>query len=283
MSEQWQVAGPKVIEVGGDEEPVLGLTVSIVGGRVDVLAHDPADGSGATVEVSEVSGSALTVRWDGRKLSIHQGADTWESLRRLVGGHSDRAVVSVSVPSTAATKVNTVSAAAVVSGLRADLRVNTVSGTLTVSDVVGSTSVNTVSGAAECSGLRGSAKLNTVSGGITMHTSEVPTAAVNTVSGEVVLDLLNGAADVSSSSVSGDVTIRLPFSGYAVRATSLSGQVVVDGQQLQRRSARDGASLREGDESLQLKTSSVSGNVVVLRRAEAAGPQDSVPYPQDAR
>ena len=163
----------------------------------------------------------------------------------------------------------------------------------------GSTIVNTVSGSTECADLVGEVKLNSVSGAITIQGSDIPKARINTVSGEIALDLVNTHVDVQSNSVSGDVTIRAPFSGYAVTASSATGQVIVDGQSLRggkrgrmpSGGTADGApgqsgTLRSGAESLRLRANSVSGDVILLQGRHTGagpGPQGWPPEgPQDA-
>ncbi len=235
MPEQWLVEGPRVIDVGSDSERVDKVVVAIVGGAVDVVTH--ADPSGARVDVSEVEGHPVRVTWDGRTLRITHGKTTdgnpLDALRGLIGmTDGQRAVVSVSVPATTRATLSTVSAPIVASGLRRGVTANTVSGEMTISDVQGRSVLNTVSGTTECADLVGDLKVNAVSGAVTVQGSDIPSASVNTVSGEILLDVVNSQLDVQSNSVSGDVTIRAPFSGYAVTASSATGQVIVDGQAL---------------------------------------------------
>jgi hypothetical protein len=309
MAEEWLVDGPRVIDVGNDRERVEKVVVAIIGGHVDIVTHD--EGYGARVEVSGVDGLPLRVSWDGRTLKVMHGKDGESSfldtLRRIVEQMSgQRADVSISVPASARASVSTASAPIVASGLRRGLTANTVSGEMTISDVQGRSTVNTVSGATECADLAGEVKINSVSGAVTVQSSDIPRARINTVSGEIALDLLNGRLDVQSNSVTGDVTIRAPFTGYAVTATSATGQVIVDGQSLHSggrsgmppggwgdgipgSSGGKGATLRSGDESLTLRANSVSGDVILLRATgsgsaaepgAAADPQDG---PQDRR
>lgn len=285
MSEQWLVDGPRVIDVGAEGERVRSLVIALVGGQVDVVTHD--DSPTARVEISKVDGLPVRVAWDGKALQVTQGKDAGESildaLRRIVDvmGRTS-AVVSVSVPAEARVTVNSVTAAAVVTGLRKGVKANTVSGSVTLSDIEGAVTVNSVSGSTEGVQLRGDARLVTISGGVTVQSSDLPRAKVNTVSGEVVLDLTNGRAEIASNSVSGDVTIRAPFTGYAVTGNSASGQVVIDGQALgrpQSRGAGASGSLRHGDESLSIKANSVSGNITLLRPGQTPS---APPPPQDA-
>lgn len=276
MTEKWKVEGPRVLDIGEDGERVRTLKVGIIGGRVDVVTHD--DSPTARVEVSEVEGDPVIVRWDGSTLKISHGPDSdngiLDRVRRTVteGFDRNRVVVSISIPQDAAASVSTVSAEALVAGVRAEVKTNTVSGSLTLDDLAGRASVNTVSGAVECSRLDGPLSVNSVSGSVTAQQSTLPDVTIHTVSGDIALDMLNGQASISSSSVSGDVTVRSPLAGYDVRVSSASGQVVVDGRQLRRGPHSAGGQLTEGDGALRLKANSVSGNVVLLRAdGQAAG------------
>ncbi|MGV1008157.1 MAG: DUF4097 family beta strand repeat-containing protein [Dermatophilaceae bacterium] len=298
MAQNWQIDGPRVLDVGGENEQVSALVVGLVGGHVDIVTHD--DSPGARVEVSEVEGLPLQVSWDGRTLKVMHGKESnqtlMEALRRIIENFGrNRATVSISVPADAKVTVSTVSASAVISGPRRGVTTNTVSGSLTLSEIEGKVNVNTVSGNTECVGLHGETRLVSVSGDITVQSSSITTAKLNTVSGDVALDLTNASAQLASNSVSGDITVRAPFTGYAVTANTASGHVVIDGRSLGRATGtkQSGANgtLRSGDESLQLKANAVSGDVTVLRATAAAGagPQDAAssppetdPAPQDA-
>ncbi|MDF2143705.1 DUF4097 family beta strand repeat-containing protein [Knoellia sp. p5-6-4] len=270
MPEKWSVEGPRVLDIGGDGEQVRALKVGIVGGRVDVVTHD--DSPTARVEVLEVVGQPVLVRWDGSMLRITHGPDSdlgvVDRVRQTVEGiDHNRVVVSVSIPQEATATVSTVSADALVAGVRAAVRTNTVSGSLTLDDLTGAASVNTVSGAVECSRLKGPLSVNSVSGSVTAQRSDLPDVSIHTVSGDVALDMLNGTASISSTSVSGDVTVRSPIGGYDVRATSPGGQVVVDGRELRHGPYAAGGQLTDGDGALRLRANAVTGNVVVLRAA----------------
>ena len=272
MSEEWSIDTPRVLDIGGDGERVRRLTVAIVGGRVDVVTH--ADFPTARVEIATVEGMPLKVVWDGSKLKITHGVDTTrilDSVRLAFDGlEHNRVAISISIPEDAATSVSTVSASGLLAGMRAGARANTVSGSITIDDVVGPVDVNTVSGEVECGNVRGTLKVHSISGAVTAQHSEVPEVSISTVSGDVALDLLNGAATIKSNSVSGDVTVRAPHGGYDVTANTATGQVVIDGHTIDKHSRQPGNRLTDGDGSLRLKANAVSGNVVVLKAAPAA-------------
>ncbi|NNG39278.1 DUF4097 family beta strand repeat protein [Flexivirga sp. ID2601S] len=278
MTEKWQISEPRTLDVGGEGERVRALTIGLVGGHVDVVTHD--DSPTARVEIHEVVGPPLEVSWDGSTVKVAhvkaEGQSLWETLKSLGGGVTQkaRARVSVSIPQDARASVSTVSADAVVSGIHAATKLNTVSGDITADDLVGDIDVNGVSGVFEGHDLRGTLKVNTVSGSMTVHRSALDPVKLNGVSGDITLDLTQARTNIDSNSVSGDVTVRLPAGGgYRVRVSTMSGAAIVDGVALGGKPGKRGGEASEGDESLRLKASSVSGDVVVLRSAATAGPE----------
>jgi hypothetical protein len=287
MTQEWQIDGPKVLDIGDEHEQVRGLKVGIVGGRVDVVTHD--DSPTARVEVTDVEGCPLVVRWDGQSgtLKVSHGKDSDRNLfdmvkRTLENVGRNKVRVSILVPVQTRTTVSTVSAEALVSGVRGDVKANTVSGTVTLSDLRGDLDLNTVSGNIECNDLTGPLTVNAVSGAVTVQGGDLPRIKINTVSGDITLDLTTSRAQVKSNSVSGDVTVRAPLTGFDVEGNTASGQVVVDGRKVSRRGQHGpdkGGRIREGDGSLEIKANAVSGNIVVLRAAARGagqtGPQDS--------
>jgi len=181
----------------------------------------------------------------------------------------------ISVPATTDINASTVSAEALINGARAKVRTNTVTGSLTLDDIVGDVDANTVSGEIECHGLEGDFKGNSVSGALTVQASRLRRTKLNTVSGDITLDLTDGGAQIQSNTVTGDLTVRIPAGGgYDVAAHTASGQVVIDGQSMNGNAPRQGGGrLSDGDKALVIKANSVSGDVVVLRSTDV---QDTV-------
>jgi len=251
---------------------------------VDIVTHD--DSPTARLEVHEVTGPPLMVSWDGWSLKIsHVKEDSgswWDSMMSLGQDKGRRrARISLSVPVTTDINATTVSAEALINGARAKVKANTVTGSLTLDDIVGDVDANTVSGDIECHGLEGDFKGNSVSGALTVQASRLRQIRLNTVSGDITLDLTNGGAQIQSNSVSGDVTVRIPQGGgYDVAARTASGHIVIDGQSMDGNAPHQhGGRLIEGDKALVIKANSVSGNVVVLRTTDI---QDTVTDTQDA-
>jgi len=284
MAQEWQIDGPKVLDIGDEFETVNKLKLGLVAGRVDIVTHD--DSPTARIEVYEVTGPALMVDWDGSTLKISHVKDKdgslWESVKSFGQDKGKRrARISISVPATTDINASTVSAAALVNGVRARVKANTVTGVLTLDDITGNVDANTVSGDIECHGLHGDFKGNSISGALTVQASRLDQIKLNTVSGDITLDLTDGGAQIQSNSVSGDVTVRIPRGGgYDVAAHTASGHVVIDGQSMNGDAPfQRGGQMSDGDRSLVIKANSVSGNVVVLR---ATGVQDTKPDVQDA-
>jgi hypothetical protein len=284
MAQEWQIDGPKVLDIGNENETVGKLKLGLVAGRVDIVTHD--DSPTARLEVHEVTGQPLLVSWDGWTLKISHVKDKdgnlWENMLSLGQDKGRRrARISISVPATTDINASTVSAEALINGARAKVKTNTVTGSLTLDDIVGDVDANTVSGDIECHGLQGDFKGASISGALTVQASCLRQIRLNTVSGDITLDLTNGGAQIQSNSVSGDVTVRIPQGGgYDVAARTASGHIVIDGQSMDGNAPHQhGGRLIEGDKALVIKAYSVSGNVVVLRTTDI---QDTVPDTQDA-
>jgi hypothetical protein len=284
MTQEWQIDGPKVLDIGGEHETVRKLNLGLVAGRVDIVTHD--DSPTARLEVHEVAGQPLLVSWDGSTLKVthvkDKDASLWDSVLSFTQDKGRRrARVSISVPATTRITASTVSAEALINGVRAEVKANTVTGSLTLDDIVGDVFANTVSGDIECHALEGDFKGNSMSGALTVQASRLGQIHLNTVSGDIALDLTDGRAQIQSNSVSGDVTVRIPAGGgYDVAAHTATGHVVIDGQSMNGNAPyQRGGQLSDGDKALVIKANSVSGNVVVLR---APGLQDTVQETESA-
>ncbi len=272
MPEQWTIESPVTQEIHPDPDPVRGVQIGVVAGRVDIVCHeDPAE-QGAVLEVHELSGRPLTVDWTGGVLHVNhvrpEGLSGW--WRMLKGwnedGHTARAHVSIAVPRHASVDVGTVCAETVVTGSRAAVKVATVSGETTIGEVHGNVAVETVSGPVDVTDVHGGLKVTSVSGGLTAARCLLDPVSLETVSGALVLDLLGDRAQVRSRSVSGDLTVRIPGdAGYEIAADTTSGRTVLDGQSFGGHPGQRSGRRTEGDAAIALKLGSVSGNITVLR------------------
>jgi DUF4097 and DUF4098 domain-containing protein YvlB len=267
MQEQWFVTEPRVIDV----ENVRALKVSLIGGQVDVIGHDEPV---ARVEVHGVSGKELKVSIDGDTLEIDHPQLRWDNFLSVFTSFRDhaRADVSVLVPRSVQLKLGVVNAEALVSGIRSDAKLNTVNGSVVVDDVEGDIDLNSVSGEFSVRGHRGEIEANTVSGDVTAS-GAIDRFHANGVSGSVALDLSGVPVSIDNSTVSGDLTVRLPQSLRAhFTVNTVSGTLQLDDVQLRgvRGRGHTASSGPAGAPPVAVRANSVSGDIAVVRSSELA-------------
>ena len=264
--EKWIVhpGETRVIDVDGLRE----LKIGLVGGQVDVIAHDDP---GARIEVHGVTVKDLRIEMIDGRLEIDHPQLRWDNFLevfRNFGAGGPKAEVSVAVPRTVALTLGVVSASALVSGLRTDAKLNTVSGDIMVDGLVGDVSLNAVSGDVQVRELQGALTANSVSGDIAA-TGAVTKASIDTVAGALLEDSTGTVQSISLNSVSGSATIRLDRglpANYVAR--SVSGRVQIDG------SVRSGSGPTNYTGStgtlagsfVDVRANTVSGEITVLRR-----------------
>jgi hypothetical protein len=274
--EEIKVELPRVVEAH----------VRIVGGEVAITAAaDPA--AAAKVDARVTHGEPLQVEVDSGVLSIVHEPERWSlgpmsgtgtfkigpiTLGGTTGRSPQEAVVVLTVPPDTPVTLRTVSGEVVLAGLRAGASVATVSGRITVTDVAGDLAVRSVSGTVEAEAVDGAVSANVVSGEVTV-TGRSPRVTGHSVSGELTFDL-DTVPDVSLSTVSGDVFLRLPAdASMRLDLTTMSGTLdtafAVEGRHDRRRlSGTTGAAGEEGRASISVRT--MSGDVAVLRKEQAA-------------
>ncbi len=148
--------------------------------------------------------------------------------------------------------------------------ISSVSGDVEVTGVAGELRAKSVSGNVTVKGITGAVNANSVSGNV--HVGEVNgTASGKSTSGNVEVEIvqLAGAGDMEFASVSGNVRVKLPANLDAeVKMSTLSGGLKTDFpltiEEPERGPGRR-ANGRVGGGSRNLKLSSTSGNVSLLR------------------
>src|SRR5690554_1951506 len=144
-TESWVVSGPQIIEL----EDVRAVRVGLVGGRVDVVAHED-DSRSARVEVHDVSGRPLEVSLVDGELKVGYGHTLggWESFLDKMRNFSDKdsASVHLAVPRDVKVRLGTVGAEGLLAGVREDAQVSTVSGALVTDHTLGALTAKAVSG-----------------------------------------------------------------------------------------------------------------------------------------
>ena len=248
------------------------VLVRIVEGTVSVVGSDDRP----TLEVAELAGAPLQVRLQDGDLVIEYERP-WRPgpLGWLVGrGQRRRAVLSLAVPRDCRVELRAVSASQMVGGLHGPVEARTVSGEITLSGLRGPVEAETVSGPVQASGVTGDLSARTVSGDLTVAEGGDGSVRAKTVSGAVTIDLqADGGRDINLTSVSGDLTVRLPeTSDLQVKLQSTSGQVSSAFEQLERdrTPGRYMAWGRLGAGTGRLRAASTSGHVALLRRAPEA-------------
>lgn len=257
-----------------DVDDIRKLKVGLVGGQIDIVAHDEP---GVRIEVHNVTGKDLRIEATGAEIEIDHpqlGWDNFLQVFRNFGSGGPRAEISVAVPRRTELTLGVVSATALVAGLDADARVNTVSGDIIVDGITGDVSANAVSGDIQVRGLEGALSANSVSGDIAA-TGSLRAASIDTVSGSMLVDSTGPIESVSLHTVGGDATVRLDEGVPAnYQARSVSGRVLIDGVvrsgsgSLPTTSFSGSAGELSGS-FVDVRFNSVSGDLTVLRRAAA--------------
>ena len=256
-----------------DLEDVRKLKIGLVGGQVDVVAHDEP---GVRIEVHAVTVKDLRIEIAGDVVEIDHPQLRWDNFLevfRNFGAGGPKAGISVAVPRAIALTLGVVNASALVSGLASEARLNTVSGDLIVDGLTGDLSVNAVSGEVQVRGLVGALSANSVSGDVAA-TGTIRKATIDTVSGAMLVDSAGPIHGVNLNTVSGNATVRIDESlpaNYVLR--SVSGRVLVDGvvrsgQGTGPTTNYSGSTGELSGTFVDVRVNSVSGDITVLRRPE---------------
>ena len=267
--EKWLVAPGQTRVI--DVELVNRLKVGLIGGKVDIIGHDEPF---TRVEVHSVSGKDLRIALDGDTLEIDHPQLRWDNFIEVFASFrgSARADVSITVPRDVALKLGVVSAGALITGLRSDVKLNTVSGDLVVDGVTGDIELNAINGEISVSNHSGDITTHTVSGDVTASGS-IRRFSVDGVASNVFLDLEGSPDTVNTNTVSGNLTARVE-AGLPIKyhLNTISGVLQLDDQTVK-------GTLGKGYESstgvlagswLELHANSVSGDISVVRRPAAA-------------
>jgi hypothetical protein len=251
-----------------DLESVRELKIGLVGGQIDVIAHDEPT---ARIEVHGVTVKDLRIEMSDGRLEIDHPQLRWDNFLevfRNFGAGGPKAEVSVAVPRAVALTLGVVSASALVSGLRTDAKLNTVSGDIIVDGLVGDVNANAVSGDVQVRELEGSLSANSVSGDVTV-TGAVTKASIDTVSGAMLVDSTGPVQSIALNSVNGAATIRLDRdlpANYVSR--TVSGRVQIDGHVRSGSGPTNytGSTGTLAGQFVDVRANTVSGEITVLRR-----------------
>jgi DUF4097 and DUF4098 domain-containing protein YvlB len=249
-----------------DVELVRSLKIGFIGGQIDVIAHDEP---GARVEVHSVTGRDLKITVDGDQLEIDHPQLRWDNFIEVFKSMrtNGKADVSVLVPRDVALKFGMISATALISGLRTNAKLSTVSGDLVIDGLTGNVELNSVSGEMSARNHTGRISAHTVSGDVTAQ-GAITKFTLDGVAGDVMVDITGTPDEISSNTVSGDLTVRIPEAiGARYRVNTVSGKMQLDNATIFSSPGRThtGTAGTFDGSWVDINVNSVSGNVAVLR------------------
>ncbi|MFJ3901083.1 DUF4097 family beta strand repeat-containing protein [Streptomyces sp. NPDC090025] len=270
---EWSVTEPQKIPL---TDPVTTLRVRVVNGAVNVVGTDE---SSARLEISEIDGPPLIVSQEGSTLTVSYEDMQWKGILKWLDrkGHKRRVVVSVAVPAGTEVEVGAVAAETVISGIKGRTAVRGVTGDTTLVGLAGPVRAESVSGSLQAQSLTGALHANSVTGDITVIDGAGSSVKAETVSGDMVIDLDPAAepagppADIRLTSVSGEVSIRLPQPADArVEASTTTGSVSNAFDDLRVGGGWGAKSISGtlGAGRGTLKATTISGAIALLRRPE---------------
>lgn len=191
---------------------------------------------------------------------------------------------TASVPPEIDLTVSVVSSGLIVQGLSGNFDINGVSGNIEISDLSGPLKVKTVSGDVSGSRLSGALTMEAVSGDVHLQDSQLGSAQVRTVSGDVRLQTPFGEGPYHFNSVSGDVRLlTLPETRCTAELSTVSGRIVASMPQTatRLRGASQTLDIQGGGVRVYLK--SVSGDLIIgneveiVEKAAPAAPAEPIP------
>ncbi|WP_394553299.1 DUF4097 family beta strand repeat-containing protein [Agromyces sp. MMS24-JH15] len=269
--EKWAIAPGESRVI--DLELVRKLKVSLIGGRLDLIAHDEP---GARVEISGVTGKEITVSIDGDALEIDHPQLRWDNFLDVFKqwrGNA-RAQVSILAPRHVLLKIGIVNGDALVTGFDGDAKFNTVSGEFVVDNHVGDIELSTVSGEVSAGNHVGRVTAHSVSGDV-VASGDILGFNADTVSGDMIVDAHGTPSRIDTNTVTGNLTVRfVPAAGARYRVNTVSGTILIDDSEF-RLTLGKGFERTTGELAgtwLDLGANSVSGSISVIRREPVARP-----------
>lgn len=263
--EKWLVDGEKVIDIG----VISSLSVSLVGGTVDIIGHDEPT---ARVEVHSVTGKPLKVTVNGGALEIDHPQMSWDNFIDVFASFNGSAAadLSIMVPRAVALKFGAVTASTLISGLSTNGSINTVKGDLTVDGVTGDIQLNAVAGEISVRNHTGAVTARTVGGDITA-TGDITKFSGDSVGGNVFLDIDGIADELKVNTVGGNISARLA-AGVAARykVNTAGGGLRIDDSELP--GVRTSYTSTYGvldSRWTEVKVNTVTGSISIMHAVEA--------------
>jgi len=253
-----------------DLELVRRIKISLIGGKVDVIAHDEP---GARVEINGVTGKDLKVSIDGDVLEIDHPQLGWDNFIDVFKGWagSAKADVSILAPRHVAMKLGMVSGDTLVSGFTTDAKLSTVSGSLVIDNHEGDVEISSVSGEMSVGNHMGAIDAHSVSGDV-IATGDIRRFRADTVAGDMIVDAQGTPGSIDTNTVSGSLTVRYDAgAGARFRINTVGGTVLLDDTRIKGVLGK-GFERITGElagEWLDLGANSVSGSISVMTRVRS--------------
>jgi len=277
--------------------PLTGLS----GQSLDEKRDMAADGH---VLIDNLAGSVEVTVWDKAEIEIKgELGDDVEEVEisannngiqiRVMNKHNARDIdgtdLYIRLPRSAGIEVETVSSDVDINGSTGEsivletvsgdvevdaspgkIEIQTVSGEVEFEGSVSRSVVETVSGDMSISGIHGEIALSTVSGDVSLIAEKVDRGMFESVSGDMKLDVaINDSGRLSSDSMSGDLSLRLPAEQQAgFEAQTYSGEIRTDFGETDRVSRGPGSVLKyqEGNNGALIRLESFSGDIHIRRQ-----------------
>jgi hypothetical protein len=250
-----------------DFDEVTALNVRLISGTVAVLASDDRP----SLVVSELSGRPLQVSHEGGALTVSYESLSWDGLLGFLKPRKDNVAVTITVPADCPIQLGVLSASAIVSGLRSGAAVKSMSGDITLDGVTGDVDAETMSGEIAARDLDGVIRFRSMSGGLTLADGILSSLDATTMNGQITADVaLSAAGGIRVSTMSGDVTLRLPADGdVQVHLHSTSKPVRSEFETLRAVKAAGSHTVsgNVGAGTGHVSVTTMSGAVTLLRRA----------------
>ena len=213
---RWTVDAPTAL----DFDDVTALNVRLIAGTVAVLASDDRP----SVVVSELSGRPLQVSHEDGVLTVAYESLSWEGLLGFLKPRKDSVAVTITVPADCPIQFGVLSASAIVSGLRRGRVGQGMSGDITLGRRHrGRGRGDDVPASSRPATSTGRSSFKSMSGGLTLAGGWLDSldGEHDERAGHGRLRAPRRGGNVHVSTMSGDVTLRLPAGQRRAGATAV--------------------------------------------------------------
>lgn len=261
------------------------LVISNVRGSVVVQAGQPGTISIQAVKHTD-SGSRTEVRLSQDEDGTVRAEAHYSDGKLGIMSFSKPMKVdfTASVPPEVDLTTSVVSSGLVVTGVSGNFDLNGVSGNIELADLNGPMKIKTVSGSVSAARLAGALIVDAVSGDVHLQESQLDSAEVKTVSGDVQLQTPLGEGPYHFNSVSGDVRlVTRPEAQCTAELSTISGRIVASMPQTASRLRGTSQTLQIQGGGVRVYLRSVSGDLIIGTDAELAAqavgevPEEPIP------